>query len=146
MAFSCGSVAMCVTNSPVSRILTKLSLSVTPSDRGCIVSESRAGLRPTTVKNDIGARLATPVWDNVLTHAMGRGITLPISSLYADFWSRSDGSMIMVGFSFGETMVPWWLVYRLTSAVPHPLKSGEVLDEPVGRGRAGFLEGPDICV
>src|SRR5271154_849389 len=99
MLFTCGNVAMCVTNSPVSRILTKLSLSVTPSDRGCIVSETLGGLRLTTVKKEIGARLATPVLDNVLTHAMGRGMTLPISSLYAAFWSSSEGSMIMVALS-----------------------------------------------
>src|SRR5271155_397523 len=73
--------AMLTTNSPVSRMLTKVSLSVTPSDRGCSVIDSTGGYLPTTVKNDTGAMLPTPVGDAVLTQAIARGTTLPMSSL-----------------------------------------------------------------
>ena len=57
-------------------MFTNVSFSVTPSARGCIVSETTGGWRPTTVKNEIGASLATPLWDTVLTHAIARGATL----------------------------------------------------------------------
>jgi len=77
-------------------MFTNVSFSVTPSARGCIVSETTGGWRPTTVKNEIGARLATPLWDTVLTHAIARGTTLPTSSLYANVGSRSAASTIMV--------------------------------------------------
>jgi hypothetical protein len=40
------------------------------------------GLRPTAVKNEMGARFATPPAEAVLTHPMARGRMLPISSLY----------------------------------------------------------------
>jgi hypothetical protein len=42
-------------------------LSVTPSDRGWRDSEIIGGLRPTAVKNEMGARLVTPVAETVLT-------------------------------------------------------------------------------
>jgi len=74
-------VAMFTTNSPVSRMLTKVSFSVTPSDRGCRLMDSIGGMRPTTVKNEMGAMLPTPSVEVVLTQAMGRGRTLPIRSL-----------------------------------------------------------------
>ena len=72
---------MLTTNSPVSRMLTNVSLSVTPSERGCRLIESTGGIRPTTVKNDTGAMLPTPVVDSVLTQAIARGNTLPMRSL-----------------------------------------------------------------
>jgi hypothetical protein len=74
-------VAMLTTNSPVSRMLTKVSLSVTPSERGCRVTDSTGGNRPTTVKNDTGAMFPTPSGEAVLTQAIARGSTLPMSSL-----------------------------------------------------------------
>jgi hypothetical protein len=54
---------------------------VTPSDRGCIEIDTIGDLRPTAVKNEIGARFATPSWESVLTHAIARGRIEPISSL-----------------------------------------------------------------
>ena len=66
---------------PVSRMLTKVSLSVTPSERGCRVIDRTGGNLPTTVKNDTGAMLPTPVVELVLTQAMARGSTLPMRSL-----------------------------------------------------------------
>jgi hypothetical protein len=62
-------------------MLTNVSLSVTPSIRGCSDSDTFGGLRPTAVKNEIGARLATPSTESVLTQAIARGTMLPISSL-----------------------------------------------------------------
>ncbi len=86
MAERCIACAVCrvtrlTTNSPVSRMLTNVSFSVTPSERGCSVIETIGGLRPTAVKNEIGARLATPSLDCVLTQPMARGRMEPISSL-----------------------------------------------------------------
>ena len=72
---------MLTTNSPVSRMLTKVSLSVTPSERGCRVIDRTGGNLPTTVKNDTGAILPTPVVELVLTQAIARGSTLPMRSL-----------------------------------------------------------------
>lgn len=69
-----------VTNSPVSRMLVKVSLS-SPVLRGCMVSDTIGGLRPTAVKKEMGARLATPSVETVLTHAIARGTMLPMSSL-----------------------------------------------------------------
>lgn len=40
------------------------------------------GLSPATVKKENGARLATPSKSWVLSQAMGRGSTLPVSNLY----------------------------------------------------------------
>ena len=74
-------VAMLTTNSLVSRMLTKVSLRVTPSERGCRLIDRIGGKRPTTVKNEIGAILPTPVVEAVLTQAMARGSTLPMRSL-----------------------------------------------------------------
>lgn len=81
MASACGSVTRLVTNSPVSTMLTKVSFGVTPSACGCSVIETMGGFLPTAVKNEMGARLATPLADTVLTQATGRGMILPISSL-----------------------------------------------------------------
>ena len=53
--------------------MTNVSLSVSPSERGCIEIEIIGGLRPTAVKNEIGARFATPSVESVLTHAIARG-------------------------------------------------------------------------
>src|SRR4030088_3603840 len=75
-------------------MLTSVSFNVTPPDRGCRLSDTTGGLRTTPVKNEIGARLATPSWDSVLTQPIARGMMLPISSLYADAASRSAASMI----------------------------------------------------
>jgi hypothetical protein len=61
--------------------LTKVSVSVTPSDRGWREIEIIGGLRPTAVKNEMGARLATPPTETVLTQPIARGMMLPISSL-----------------------------------------------------------------
>jgi hypothetical protein len=72
---------MLMTNSPVSRMLTNVSLRVTPSERGCRVIDNIGGNRPTTVKNDTGAMLPTSVVERVLTHAMARGKMLPMRSL-----------------------------------------------------------------
>ena len=72
---------MLTTNSFVSRMLTNVSLSVTPSERGCRVIDSTGGNLPTTVKNDTGAMLPTPAVELVLTQAMARGSTLPMRSL-----------------------------------------------------------------
>ena len=72
---------MLTTNSLVSRMLTNVSLSVAPSERGCSVIESTGGNRPTTVKNDTGAMLPTPAVELVLTQAIARGSTLPMRSL-----------------------------------------------------------------
>ena len=80
-ASACAMVAMLTTNSFVSRMLTNVSLSVTPSDRGCREIDSTGGIRPTTVKKDTGAMLPTPVVELVLTQAIARGNTLPMSSL-----------------------------------------------------------------
>ena len=72
---------MFTTNSLVSRMLTNVSLSVTPSERGCRVIDRTGGNRPTTVKNDTGAMLPTPAVELVLTQAIARGSTLPMRSL-----------------------------------------------------------------
>ena len=72
---------MFTTNSFVSRMLMNVSLRVRPSERGCRVIDSTGGNRPTTVKNDTGAMLPTPAVELVLTHAIARGSTLPMSSL-----------------------------------------------------------------
>lgn len=74
-------VATLTTNSPVSRMLTNVSLSVTPSDLGWRLIDRMGGIRPTTVKNETGAMLPTPVVDSVLTQAMALGRMLPMSSL-----------------------------------------------------------------
>ena len=74
-------VAMLTTNSPVSRMLTKVSFSVSLSERGWMDSEIRGGLRPTQVKNEMGAMLGTPSVESVLTQAIGRGMMLPMSNL-----------------------------------------------------------------
>ena len=62
-------------------MLTNVSLSVTPSERGCSEIDRTGGNLPTTVKKDTGAILPTPVTELVLTHAIARGSTLPMSSL-----------------------------------------------------------------
>jgi hypothetical protein len=90
-----GRTARFVTNSPVSRMLTKVSLSVCPSERGCSEIETIGGLRPTAVKNETGAILPTPSLDTVLTQAIARGKMLPISSLYAAVASSPLASMII---------------------------------------------------
>nr|WP_226378589.1 hypothetical protein [Pseudonocardia oceani] len=69
-----------VQNSPVPRMFTNVSFS-SPSERGCIDSDTTGGTRPTTVRNEIGARFATPVVDTVLTQPITRGRTLPMRSL-----------------------------------------------------------------
>jgi len=74
-------VAMLKQNSPVSRMLTKVSFRVTPSDFGCRVRQTIGGLRPAPVKKEIGARLATPTVDTLLIQPIARGNILPISSL-----------------------------------------------------------------
>jgi len=80
-ASACPIDAMFTTNSLVSRMLTKVSLRVTPSERGCSVIDRTGGNLPTTVKNETGAILPTPEVELVLTQAMARGSTLPIRSL-----------------------------------------------------------------
>jgi hypothetical protein len=72
---------MLTTNSLVSRMLTNVSLSVIPSERGCSVIDKTGGKRPTTVKKDTGAIFPTPVVDRVLTQAIARGNMLPMRSL-----------------------------------------------------------------
>ena len=59
----------------------KVSFRVTPSERGCRVIDRTGGNRPTTVKNETGAMFPTPSVEAVLTQAMARGRTLPMSSL-----------------------------------------------------------------
>ncbi len=54
-------------------MLTKVSLRVTPSERGCRVIDRTGGNLPTTVKNETGAILPTPSVELVLTQAMARG-------------------------------------------------------------------------
>ena len=72
---------MLATNSPVSRMLMNVSLSVTPSDRGCKLMQTMGGFRPAPVKKEIGARFATPSFDRVLIQPIARGVMLPIRSL-----------------------------------------------------------------
>ena len=73
--------AMLTTNSFGVADVDEVSLSVTPSERGCSVIERIGGNRPTTVKNETGAMLPTPVVELVLTQAIARGSTLPMRSL-----------------------------------------------------------------
>ena len=72
-ASACPIVVILTTNSLVSRILTNVSLRVTPSERGCSEIDRTGGNLPTTVKKDTGAILPTPVTELVLTHAIARG-------------------------------------------------------------------------
>src|ERR1700719_3917677 len=65
-------------------MLTNVSLSVTPSERGCRLIHTMGGLRPAPVKNEIGARLAIPSFDKVLIQPMARGRILPMRSLGVD--------------------------------------------------------------
>lgn len=102
ISWACGSVTRLVTNSPLSRMLTNVSFSV-PSDRGCRVRDTIGGTRLTTVKNEIGARLATPDDDRVLTQPIARGVTAPMSSLYADLASSSSLLMITLTASLAST-------------------------------------------
>lgn len=83
-------------------MLTSVSFSI-PSDRGCRVRDTIGGIRLTTVKNEIGARLATPDDDKVLTHPIARGVTAPMRSLYADVASSSSLLMITLMASLACT-------------------------------------------
>ncbi|KRE46111.1 hypothetical protein ASG92_11875 [Arthrobacter sp. Soil736] len=60
---------------------TLVSLRVLPSERGCSEMDTIGGFRPTAVKKEMGARLATPSSEMVLTQAIARGMMLPMRSL-----------------------------------------------------------------
>ena len=72
----------CVTtlkqNSPVSRTFLSVCFSL-PSGLRVTVSETIGGATHTTVKNENGARLATPLPLTVEAQPIGRGTTGPIS-------------------------------------------------------------------
>src|ERR1700733_13837851 len=78
MAFHTGSVTTLKQNSPVSRTFLSVCFSL-PSGLRAIVSEIIGGTTQTTVKNENGARLATPLRLNVEAQPIGRGTTEPTS-------------------------------------------------------------------
>jgi hypothetical protein len=61
--------------------LTSVSFSHRRSDRGWIVRLTIGGLRETAVKNEKGARFATPSADSVDAQPIALGTMLPINSL-----------------------------------------------------------------
>jgi hypothetical protein len=74
-----GSVTTLKQNSPVSRTFLSVCFSV-PSGLRAIVSEIIGGMTQTTVKNENGAKLLTPLLLTVDAHPIGRGTTAPVRS------------------------------------------------------------------
>ncbi len=54
---------------------------MTQSEGGWSENDTMGGFRPTAVKNEMGARFATPLRDCVLTQPIARGRMEPINSL-----------------------------------------------------------------
>ena len=69
---------MWMTYSPVSRMLCAVSFQ-TPALRPTLIA-SIGGFCETKVKALNGARLSTPLADRLVTHAIGRGTTMPVIS------------------------------------------------------------------
>jgi hypothetical protein len=78
ISFHTGSVTTLKQNSPVSRTFRSVCFSL-PSGLRAMVNEIIGGATQTTVKNENGARLATPVRLSVEAQPIGRGTTEPTS-------------------------------------------------------------------
>src|ERR1700704_3288954 len=92
-----------MTNSGHSRIFSTVSLAplcLLPAEK-----HSMAGSEPTALKKLNGAALG-PVLPSVVTRAIGRGVTVPTSSLYCSSWVSFDAS------NSGMT-IPCWADLRL---------------------------------
>lgn len=66
------------TNSPVASAFASVSFA-SPPGRSPAANITVGGRPVSSVKNEKGARLGTPAGDRVLTQAMGRGATRPVS-------------------------------------------------------------------
>ena len=78
ISFHTGCVTTLKQNSPVSRTFFSVCFSL-PSGLRAIVSEIIGGTTQTTVKNENGARLVTPLPFTVEAQPIGRGTTAPVS-------------------------------------------------------------------
>ena len=80
IALAVASSTRLTTNSLVRRMFFSECLSA-PSLRGLMPTTQSGGSSEKTLKNENGAQLATPLALRVEIHAIGRGMTRPISSL-----------------------------------------------------------------
>src|SRR5690348_1267519 len=85
------SVTMLTTNSPFARTFVKVSFG---GSRTPHAKHMTGGFAQITLKKLNGARLRTPSGETVETNAMGRGTTVPISSLYVLIGGVAAGSTL----------------------------------------------------
>ena len=81
IAFAVASSTRLTTNSPVRRMFFSVCFIAPSLERGLMPTTQSGGSSLKTLKKENGAQLATPFALRVEIHAIGRGITSPMSSL-----------------------------------------------------------------